>query len=143
MKKVFKTRLRTLLSFIVAMAIISCMTLFFLFINCYEVSMVLGISSLFNFFYLMLILNYGANSEEKELSKGGKVFLFTSLRSLIEIFCLIVCALAIYFTKNSVFDSKYRFLFILFSLIPYFIAIWFFSIHSKIGEDRVFVKDSK
>ncbi len=143
MKKIFKTKPRTLLSFAIMVITISCMTLLLLMIKCYEVSMVMGISSLFNFFYLMLILYYGTNSEERDLSKGGKVFLFTTLRSLLEILCLVTCALTVYFTKNDIFESKSRFLFILFSLVPYFIAIWFFSIHSRVGEDCVSSKDSK
>lgn len=143
MKKLFKTKRNTLLTYIVTIIIFSCVALLLLLINCYEASMIIAASGLFNFFYLMLILYYGANPEHQNIANGGKVFVFILLRFLIEIASLGICALLLYFTKNDAFDSKYRMLFILTSLIPYFITIGFFDIHSKLGEDNVISKDNK
>lgn len=143
MKKLFKRKRTTLITYAVSVVIISCLTLFLLFVNCYEASMVIGVSSFFNFFYLLLILYYGTNPEQQNLAKGGKVFVFTLIRTLIEIFSLGIATLLLYFTKNEAFDTKYRMLFILTSLVPYFMAILYFDIHSKIGEDNDSSKNSK
>lgn len=143
MKRLFKSKKATLLTYAVSVIIISCMTLFLLFINCYEASMVLGVSSLFNFFYLILILFYGTNQKEQNLAKGGKVFVFLIIRTLIEVASLAIATLLLYFTKNDAFDNKYRMLFILTSLVPYFMAIGCFDLHSKIGEDNDSCENSK
>ena len=143
MKRLFKTKKNTLLTYAVTIVFFSCLTLLFLLINCYEASMLIAASGLFNFFYLVVILYYGANPEQQNIANGGKIFVFILLRLLIEVAALATCALLLYFTKNEIFDTKYRMLFILVSLIPYFITIGYFDIHSKLGEDDVVIKDSK
>ncbi len=143
MKKLFGTKRNTLLTYVVTIVVFSCMTLLLLLVNCYEASMVIATAGLFNFFYLIVILYYGANPERQNIANGGKIFGFVLLRFLIETAALATCALLLYFTKNEIFDTKYRMLFILTSLIPYFITIGYFDIHSKLGEDDGIVKDSK
>ncbi len=134
MKNLFKTKKSTFISYSVICLILIAISLLFLLINCYEVTMILSVTSFVNLFYLLLILYFGADPKTKILAKGKNVAIFTVLRTLIAILSLTFATLCLLFTKNAMFDSKYRMLFILISLVPYFLAIGSFNFYSKLGE---------
>ena len=65
------------------------------------------------------------------------------MRSLIVIASLTFSTISLLFTKNELFEQKYRMLFILITLVPYFMAIGAFNIYSKLGENNDSSQDSK
>jgi hypothetical protein len=105
--------------------------------NVYEVSMVLFIATLFNIGYLALILFYGNKNEDKSLAETKSVVVFAFIRSIIEIASLVICAILIYFIPSMISDvtyNKYRILFVILNLVPYFGAIFCFELNTKYGE---------
>ena len=137
MKKLFKSKKSTLVLYSIVNLVIALASLFFLFINVYEISMVLFIATLFNVGYLALILFYGNKNEDKSLAETKSVVVFAFIRSIIEIASLVICAILIYFIPSMISDvtyNKYRILFVILNLVPYFGAIICFELNTKYGE---------
>lgn len=137
MKKLFKSKKSTLVLYSIVNLVIALASLFFLFINVYEISMVLFIATLFNVGYLALILFYGNKNEDKSLAETKSVVVFAFIRSIIEIASLVICAILIYFIPSMISDvtyNKYRILFVILNLVPYFGAIFCFELNTKYGE---------
>lgn len=143
MKKLFNSKKKTLITYSIIMVVITLISFLFLLLKIYEATMVLAISTVSNFLYLFLILYYGSDENKKVLAKGKGIFLFTIMRSLIVIASLTFSTISLLFTKNELFEQKYRMLFILISLVPYFMAIGAFNIYSKLGENNDSSQDSK
>jgi len=143
MKKLFNSKKKTLITYSIIMVVITLISFLFLLLKIYEATMVLAISTVSNFLYLFLILYYGSDENKKVLAKGKGIFLFTIMRSLIVIASLTFSAISLLFTKNELFEQKYRMLFILITLVPYFMAIGAFNIYSKLGENNDSSQDSK
>jgi hypothetical protein len=140
MNKLFSSSKNTLISFIVLNGTISLLSLFLFFIKVWEASFVLFVSTIFDFLYLLVILNFGRNKEGKNgLMNSKNVLVFTILRTMIEIVSLAICALGIYFLPSWIVinDSyeKFKYAYILLGLIPYITAILFFYLNAKV-EDR-------
>lgn len=116
--------------------ILSCFSLFF---KAWEPICSIGVAGIFNFLYLYLILYFGAdNSGRTSLKKGSNVLLFNILRTLIVFVGIIVIGLLIYFVpslNSNEFFIKYRLLFILLSLIPYFLSIGIYYFFTKRDEE--------
>ncbi|MFA6667829.1 MAG: hypothetical protein WCS51_05720 [Bacilli bacterium] len=137
MKKLFKSKKSTLILYSIVNLVIALASLFFLLMNVYEVSMVLFIATLFNIGYLALILFYGNKNEDKSLAETKSVVVFAFIRSIIEIASLVICAILIYFIPSMISDvtyNKYRILFVILNLVPYFGAIFCFELNTKYGE---------
>ncbi len=137
MKKLFKSKKSTLILYSIVNLVIALASLFFLLMNVYEVSMVLFIATLFNIGYLALILFYGNKNEDKSLAETKSVVVFAFIRSIIEIASLVICAILIYFIPSIISDvtyNKYRILFVILNLVPYFGAIFCFELNTKYGE---------
>jgi len=140
MNKLFANSRKTLIAFIILNGTITLLSLFLMFLKIWEASFVLLVSTLFDSVYLMLILNFGRNKENKNgLMNSKNVLVFTILRTMIEIVSLTTCALGIYFIPSwiAVGDSyeKFKYAYILLGLIPYITAILFFYLNAKV-EDR-------
>jgi hypothetical protein len=137
MKKLFKSKKSTLILYSIVNLVIALASLFFLLMNVYEVSMVLFIATLFNIGYLALILFYGNKNEDKSLAETKSVVVFAFIRSIIEIASLVICAILIYFIPSMISDvtyNKYRILFVILNLVPYFGAIFCFELNTKYDE---------
>lgn len=146
MKKLFKSKKSTLILYSIVNLVIALASLFFLLMNVYEVSMVLFIATLFNIGYLALILFYGNKNEDKSLAETKSVVVFAFIRSIIEIASLVICAILIYFIPSMISDvtyNKYRILFVILNLVPYFGAIFCFELNTKYGEQHGFGKNNK
>lgn len=107
---------------------LSLLSLLFLLLNIYEISMTLAISYFFNFFTLLIMLK-----SNKELGKDGnfKTGEFTGLSILR--FCLIglsvlIPALLVKFSGDT--TNNYRFLYVLISLVSFATVIGLFGAHS-------------
>lgn len=139
--KLFKSKKSSLIIYCLINTILILLSLLLMIINIYELTMVFGISFIFNGIYLLLILNFGDGNDKLKNGKG--VFTFSALRYIIEIVNLILCSLLIFFIKplntNEGFD-KLRFIFILGSLISYFVSIVIFYLNAKAREEDVSVK---
>jgi len=138
MKQFIANKRNTVLLYIGITVLITLLSLFLLLINIYEASLVLGISSVFNLFYLLIVLFFGASNDPKKgLSNGKNAFVFVVLRSMIEVVCLALCAVCVYFIpalRGGDTFARFRVLFIALSLIPYSITLVLFYLNAKGGE---------
>src|SRR5574344_73883 len=135
MNQLFKSKRNTILCYLVFSVVITLLSLFLLFVNVWEASFILSVSTVFDFFYLLIILNFGKSHDGKNgLEKGKNVLVFTIFRTMIEIVSLAICALGIYFIPSLIDEAsylKYRYAFIILGLLPYMSAILFFYLNSK------------
>lgn len=129
----FNSYKKGLLSYLIFSLLITGLSLLFLFINIYEITLSLFISFVFNFTSLYFMLNFGRKSDSKyALNNHKNVLLFNFLKQGLEIISLVIIALCIYFIpplKNSPIQDNKRSIYIFLNLLPLFMnIIWFYLI---------------
>ncbi|MFA6755005.1 MAG: hypothetical protein WCR97_00650 [Bacilli bacterium] len=106
--------------------------------NTWEVTVILGIGTFFDLFYLILVTKFGSSETSKyKLSDGKNLLIFTSLKILKEILDLGSCALLIFLVKNSYYEGNdLRYLYLFFVLVPHFVSVLLFYLSSKAQTDN-------
>ena len=129
MKKLLATNKGILLFYSLIIVSISLGCLFFLFINIYEVSAVLGISGFTTFFALVIML-YGNEKPNKDgVVKPGSFVGFSILRFICFALGMGLSAIMLYFTNDGA--DKMRLFYSALSIVPIVLAITLFSIKGK------------
>jgi|GEM_PF-2297415 hypothetical protein len=139
MTKLVQNRKNTLITYSVLNLLLCLLSLFLLFFKIFEVSFVLFVSTIFDFFYLFVIISFGKHktADNKALDSGKNLVVFTILRSIIEVASLAICALGVFLIPSLNSGDTYqklKYLFILAGLVPYFSAILLFYLNSKCEE---------
>lgn len=123
MKEFLKTKKGCLIGYASVNILLILASLFFLFVNIEEVSVVLSISAFFDFFTLLIML-FTEIKENGEI-KGGKYALMSVLRFVCTSLGIILSVVFLYLTNTDA-DGKYRFLYSLIALVPLFISLVFY-----------------
>lgn len=86
----------------------------------YEISVILAISTAFNFFTLLIMLKTEIRDQNQQI-RISKFVLFSLLRFILMACGIFFGVLVLYFTNND--ESKYRYLYALFSVLPIFCSL--------------------
>lgn len=107
-----------LLSYIGIILILVSISLIGLAFKIYEVSVVISISSVFSFIYLLLSLLYIDYQGNKKLGKRSFLIIFMILKFFILILSVFLSLIFLYYSPTFLHLGQYRYLFILFILLP-------------------------
>ena len=105
MTKLVQNRKNTLITYSVLNLLLCLLSLFLLFFKIFEVSFVLFVSTIFDFFYLFVIISFGRHktADNKALDSGKNLVVFTILRSIIEVASLAISALGVFLMQSCYF----------------------------------------
>ena len=129
MKKLLSTNKGTLLGYGLIMIVLTSLTLFLLFAGIYEVSAVLGISSVTTFVVLVIMLYGDFKKTEDNTIKPGSFIVLSIVRFIFLAAGLGLSAVMLYLTNDGA--DKFRLFYSIISIIPIGICICLYTLRGK------------
>lgn len=126
----FKSDRNTLLSFVITAIIVTLLSLLGLAYSIYSISVVLAISSLFSFLYLLLNLKFANKYNNSKENIRSIYIVWTLLRILLLVLAIVLSSLRVYYASDIVSLGETRLLISLFAFVPIAISFLYYYFRS-------------